>query len=98
MRRRLIGLCDTPTHSIERYLMSLEPRRSDPRIGEMVNRAIGNGELVANIGAGTGSYEPPQTVVAVEPSRVMIDQRPPRSAPAVQATAEAIPLGIRRGR
>jgi hypothetical protein len=31
-------------------------------------------------------------VVAVEPSAVMIAQRPPGSAPAVQASAEALPL------
>ncbi len=45
-----------------------------------------------NVGAGAGSYEPPTTVLAVEPSAVMIAQRPPGSAPAVQATADHIPL------
>ena len=45
-----------------------------------------------NVGAGSGSYEPPETVLAVEPSAVMIAQRPAGLAPAVQATAEAIPL------
>ncbi len=69
-----------------------QTRRPDPRIAAMINQAIGDGGLVANIGAGTGSYEPAQTVVAVEPSRVMIEQRPPGSAPAVQASAEALPL------
>jgi hypothetical protein len=48
---------------------------------------------VANIGAGTGSYEPPQTVVAAEPSRVMLNQRPAAAAPAVQAAAECLPIG-----
>ncbi len=33
-----------------------------------------------------------QTVVAVEPSKVMIDQRPASSAPVVQAIAESLPL------
>jgi SAM-dependent methyltransferase len=47
---------------------------------------------VANIGAGTGSYEPARTVISVEPSRVMIAQRPPRCAPAVQAVAEQLPI------
>ncbi|WP_293325525.1 class I SAM-dependent methyltransferase [Mycobacterium sp.] len=69
-----------------------QTRRPDPRIAGVINHAIGDGEVVANIGAGTGSYEPAQTVVAVEPSRVMIDQRPPGSAPAVQATAEELPI------
>ncbi|MEE3062730.1 MAG: methyltransferase domain-containing protein [Actinomycetota bacterium] len=47
---------------------------------------------VANIGAGTGSYEPAHTIVAVEPSRVMIAQRPPGCAPAVLAVAEQLPI------
>nr|WP_276327115.1 methyltransferase domain-containing protein [Streptomyces viridochromogenes] len=45
-----------------------------------------------NVGAGTGSYEPPQTVLAVEPSSVMTAQRPAGSAPALEASAESIPL------
>jgi SAM-dependent methyltransferase len=57
-----------------------------------VDQALGGVESVANIGAGTGSYEPAPTVVAVEPSRVMIRQRPTGAAPAVQAAAEALPL------
>jgi hypothetical protein len=44
---------------------------------------------VANIGAGTGSYEPSETVVAVEPSRVMLNQRPPAAAPAPPCSANA---------
>lgn len=45
-----------------------------------------------NVGAGTGSYEPASTVVAVEPSLVMVQQRPAGSAPAVRAIAEALPF------
>ena len=67
-------------------------RRPDPRIQAAIFAALGDAETVVNVGAGTGSYEPPQTVLAVEPSAVMIAQRPPGSAPAVQATAEQIPL------
>ena len=48
---------------------------------------------VANIGAGTGSYEPSNTVVAVEPSHVMITQRRAEAAPAVRAIAEHLPIG-----
>ncbi len=47
---------------------------------------------VVNVGAGTGSYEPRQTIAAVEPSMVMIAQRPSGSAPCVRVTAEALPL------
>jgi len=45
---------------------------------------------VINVGAGAGAFEPPQTVLAADPSPVMISQRPAGSAPAVQACAEAV--------
>ncbi|MFE1450141.1 methyltransferase domain-containing protein [Streptomyces olivaceoviridis] len=44
------------------------------------------------MGAGGGSYEPPRTVPAVEPSQVMISQRPAGAAPVVRAVAEHLPL------
>ena len=68
-------------------------RRPDPRIAAQIHAALGDAETVINVGAGTGSYEPPQTVLAVEPSAVMIAQRPVGAAPAIQAGAESIPLG-----
>lgn len=68
-------------------------RRPDPRIRAAIWGALGDAETVVNVGAGSGSYEPPQTVLAIEPSAVMIAQRPPESAPVEQASAEAIPLG-----
>jgi SAM-dependent methyltransferase len=67
-------------------------RRPDPRIASKVHAALTTMGSVLNVGAGTGSYEPSQTVAAVEPSMVMIAQRPAGSAPCVQATAEALPL------
>jgi SAM-dependent methyltransferase len=67
-------------------------RRADPRIAAAITDALGDAASVVNVGAGSGSYEPGQTVAAVEPSRVMIAQRPRGSAPAVQAVAEHIPL------
>ncbi len=67
-------------------------RRPDPRIAARISAAIGPSATVVSVGAGTGSYEPPGTVLAVEPSAAMIAQRPPWAAPAVQAAAEAIPL------
>jgi SAM-dependent methyltransferase len=67
-------------------------RRPDPRIAAVIDRALRDEKSVANIGAGAGSYEPPQTVVAVEPSRVMIRQRPAAAAAAVQAAAESLPI------
>lgn len=67
-------------------------RRPDPRIGALIRAALGDARSVVNIGAGTGSYEPPTTVLAVEPSPVMLAQRPPGAAPAVRARAEHLPL------
>lgn len=69
-----------------------DTRRPDPRIAEQIHAALGGAASVVNVGAGAGSYEPPQTVVAVEPSTVMIAQRPAGSAPVLRARAEAIPL------
>jgi SAM-dependent methyltransferase len=67
-------------------------RRADPRIQAAIWAALGDAKTVVNVGAGAGSYEPPATVLAVEPSVAMIAQRPSGSAPAVQAGAEQIPL------
>ncbi len=68
-------------------------RRADPRIAAQVHRALGDAGSVVNVGAGTGSYEPPgRAVVAVEPSAVMVGQRPPGAAPAVRAWAERLPF------
>src|ERR1700704_6006852 len=67
-------------------------RRPDPRVAAVIDEALQGVTSVANIGAGTGSYETPHTVVAVEPSRVMINQRSSASAPAVQAAAENLPI------
>jgi len=68
-------------------------RATDPRIAAAIWDALGDARTVLNVGAGAGSYEPPdREVTAVEPSAVMIAQRPPGAAPAVQAAAEALPF------
>jgi SAM-dependent methyltransferase len=68
-------------------------RRSEPRIESAIWAALGDARSVVNVGAGAGSYEPgDREVIAVEPSPVMIAQRPPGSAPALEGTAEALPL------
>jgi SAM-dependent methyltransferase len=67
-------------------------RRADPRIQAAIWAALGDARTVVNVGAGSGSYEPPTTILAVEPSAAMIAQRPAGSAPTVQAAAEQIPL------
>jgi SAM-dependent methyltransferase len=68
-------------------------RRSDPRIARMIRDALGDARSVVNVGAGAGSYEPDDLeVLAVEPSAAMIARRPAGAAPALQASAEALPL------
>lgn len=70
-----------------------EVRRADPRLEAAVWRALGDAKRVLNVGAGAGSYEPTdREVIAVEPSPVMIAQRPPDAAPAIQGTAESLPF------
>ncbi len=62
-------------------------------MAEPIWQALGDALSVVNVGAGTGSYEPPdRRVTAVEPSAVMIAQRAPGAAPAVQAAAEQLPF------
>ncbi len=68
-------------------------RRPDPRIASLIEAALGDAASVANIGAGTGSYEPAgRSVIGVEPSAVMIAQRPASAAPCLAGSAEALPL------
>ncbi len=68
-------------------------RRADPRIAAQIWAALGNARTVLNVGAGTGAYEPAdREVTAVEPSSVMIAQRPPGAACCVQGAAEALPF------
>jgi SAM-dependent methyltransferase len=68
-------------------------RRTEPRIAAQVWAALGDARTVLNVGAGTGSYEPPhREVTAVEPSAVMRAQRPAGAPPCVDATAENLPF------
>ncbi len=68
-------------------------RRADPRLEARLWAALGDAGSVVNVGAGSGSYEPlDREVIAVEPSSVMVAQRPAGSAPVLQGVAEALPL------
>jgi SAM-dependent methyltransferase len=70
-----------------------QTRREEPRIAARIHHALGDARSVVNVGAGAGAYEPrDREVIAVEPSSVMIAQRPPGAARAIQARAEALPL------
>ncbi|MDP9336862.1 MAG: methyltransferase domain-containing protein [Actinomycetota bacterium] len=71
-------------------------RRPDPRLHTEISAALGAYGRVLNVGAGTGSYEPAdRDVVAVEPSRLMIAQRPPDTGPPVLGVAELLPIASR---
>jgi SAM-dependent methyltransferase len=68
-------------------------RRPDARIGAALHDALGDARTVVNVGAGTGSYEPrDRMVIAVEPSEAMLAQRDADAAPAVRASALALPF------
>lgn len=71
-------------------------RRPDPRIAAYVVAALGDARTVLNVGAGAGSYEPPDRVVtAIEPSESMRAQRPSALSPAIDAVAEDLPFADR---
>lgn len=68
-------------------------RRADPRIAAHIHAALRDARTVLNVGAGAGSYEPcDRWVLAVEPSATMRAQRRGDGAPAIDASAERLPL------
>ena len=68
-------------------------RQPEPRIAELIGRALGSARSVLNVGAGAGSYEPcDRETVAVEPSASMRAQRPPSLPAAIDAVAEDLPF------
>jgi len=69
-------------------------RQTDPRIAEYVYDALKDAKTILNVGAGAGSYEPPDKyVVAVEPSIVMRSQRIQNGKlPAINAKADNLPF------
>ncbi|MDQ6698410.1 MAG: class I SAM-dependent methyltransferase [Actinomycetota bacterium] len=67
-------------------------RQPDPRIAAAIHSALGSGENLLNVGAGTGNYEPhDRPVIAVEPSETMIRQRI-GDVPVLRAVAEHLPF------
>jgi SAM-dependent methyltransferase len=68
-------------------------RREDPRLAAAIRAALGDAQSVLNVGAGAGAYEPAdRELLALDPSEVMIAQRPEGAAPVIRGSAEAIPL------
>jgi len=68
-------------------------RQPDPHLAAAITAALGRAATVLNVGAGAGSYEPPdRDVTAVEPSASMRAQRPAHLRAAVDAVAEDLPF------
>ncbi len=68
-------------------------RKPDPRIAKVIDDALGTAQTILNVGAGTGSYEPPdRKVTALEPSSEMIRQRTIPAAAVIQGHAENLPF------
>ncbi|MGW2827368.1 MerR family transcriptional regulator [Streptomyces sp. NPDC001443] len=102
LEARAMGIRSTPEEQLKALGAQLydaigsaypATRRTEPRIAARVWEALGDARTVLNVGAGTGSYEPPdRDVTAVEPSAVMRAQRPAGAAPCVAAAAESLPF------
>lgn len=102
LEARAMGIRTTPEEQLKVFGAQLydvigsaypATRRTEPRIAARVWDALGDAQTVLNVGAGTGSYEPPdRDVTAVEPSAVMRAQRPEGAAPCVAAAAENLPF------
>jgi SAM-dependent methyltransferase len=68
-------------------------RQEDPAIRKRIQQALGASRTGANVGAGTGSYEPlDRHVIAIEPSDTMAMQRPHTHAPAIRGSSGSLPL------
>jgi len=68
-------------------------RRADPRIAQAIQDGLHDAVTVLDVGAGAGNYEPAdRSVIAVEPSELMLATRTQNAAPAARATAEALPI------
>ena len=68
-------------------------REPDARIASAIWAHLEGAELVLNVGAGMGSYEPDNCgVLAVEPSEQMITLRPTSKSKIVRGSAESLPF------
>lgn len=102
LEARAMGIRNTPEEQLKMFGAQLydvigsaypATRTTEPRIAAQIWDALGDARTVLNVGAGTGSYEPPdRDVTAVEPSSVMRAQRPADAAPCIAATAENLPF------
>ncbi len=105
LEARAMGIRTTPEEQLRMFGAQLydaigsdypTTRRTEPRIAARVWDALGDARTVLNVGAGTGSYEPPdREVTAVEPSAVMRALRPAGAARCLAAAAERLPFADR---
>jgi SAM-dependent methyltransferase len=84
-----------PATSLDRYdtigVGYRTHRRPDPRWAARINAALGDAPRIVDVGAGTGSYEPPDRfVVAMDASAVMLGQHP--GARRLRGAAEQLPF------
>lgn len=70
-------------------------RRADPRLAAAIWDALGSAATVLKVEAGAGAYEPPREVTAVEPSAVMIAQRPMAPLRSYRHTPRSLPFADR---
>src|SRR5436190_3069502 len=70
-----------------------EYRRPERRIAAAIERVLGDAVTVIDVGSGTGSYGPARrSVLAIEPSLIMIRQRPRGASPVVQVAPAPRPV------
>ena len=69
-------------------------RQTDERIANYIYEELSGAKTILNVGAGAGSYEPPNKyIVAVEPSKAMRNRRlHMEKVPAINAKAESLPF------
>jgi len=86
---------DNPAFNYDKYGKKYSGhRQTDERIAAYIYRELADAKTILNVGAGSGSYEPPgQYVIAVEPSIAMREQRIKNNkVPAVNAKAGDLPF------
>lgn len=68
-------------------------RHAEPTWASVIASWLTGHDVIVNVGAGTGSYEPRSNkVIPIEPSVEMLRQREPESARPIRARAEEMPL------
>lgn len=86
---------DNPAFNYDKYGNKYSTyRQTDERIAEYIYKQLEDAKTILNVGAGAGSYEPPDKyIIAVEPSSAMREQRMKyQKVPAIIASADQLPF------